>query len=296
MNVVALVPALADRQLDARRRSPASGSARRRPGCSPRARAARAPRARPSASCPLRASVCVDPRRSAAARSARTSSFVSGWNITTSSMRLRNSGEKRRSSSRMISPCICSTPTCFAQESQRAGQLPEVLGADVRRHDDDRVAQIDALAAAVGDPSFVERLQEQVQHARARLLDLVEQDDRVRVVLQLIGQHAAALAIRRCRAACRSACPPTRRRPGTRTCRRGSSSSRRRTGTPRPTSPARSCRRRSGRGTAARRRADRSRPSAAPCSAPAAAPPRRSPSAGRPRACRAAARCRGTGR
>ena len=79
-------------------------------------------------------------------------------------------------------------------ESERVRQLAEVLRAGVRRHDDDRVRQIHALAAAVGQPAFVERLQEQVQQARARLLDLVEQDDRARVVAQLVRQHAAALA------------------------------------------------------------------------------------------------------
>ena len=69
-----------------------------------------------------------------------------------------------------------------------------MLRAEVRRHDDDGVAQIDALAAAIGEPALVERLQEQIEQARARLLHLVEQDDGVRVVLQLIRQDPAALA------------------------------------------------------------------------------------------------------
>ena len=78
-------------------------------------------------------------------------------------------------------------------EAHRAAQFPEALRPDVRRHDDDRVAQVNALAAAVGDPALVERLQEEVQHARARLLHLVEQHDRVRIVLQLVREHATAL-------------------------------------------------------------------------------------------------------
>ena len=97
--------------------------------------------------------------------------------------------------------------------------------------DDDGVAQIDALAAAVGDPALVERLEEQVQEIRTRLLDLVEQDDRCRVVLRADWSGCRRARCRRCRAACRSACRPRRRRPGTPTCRRGPSSSRRRTGT-----------------------------------------------------------------
>ena len=78
------------------------------------------------------------------------------------------------------------------RESERALQLPEVLRSGVRRHDDDRVGEIHALAAAIGQPSLIERLQEHVQQARAGLLDLVEQHHRARVVAQLIRQHAAA--------------------------------------------------------------------------------------------------------
>ncbi len=78
-------------------------------------------------------------------------------------MRLRNSGENRRSSSRDDLALHLFDADLPGQEAERAGQLAEVLGADVRRHDHDRVAQVDALAAAVGDPALVERLQEQVQ-------------------------------------------------------------------------------------------------------------------------------------
>ena len=80
------------------------------------------------------------------------------------------------------------------QEAHRARQLPEVLRAEIRRHDDDRVAQVDALSTAVRHPALVERLEKQVQRMRARLLDLVEQDDAVRIVFQLIGEDASALA------------------------------------------------------------------------------------------------------
>src|SRR5258706_3987144 len=81
----------------------------------------------------------------------------------------------------------------FLAEAERARELPEMLAADIGRHDDDRVAQIHALAAPVRHPTLVERLEEQVQQVRARLFDFVEQHHRVRIVLQLIRQYAAAL-------------------------------------------------------------------------------------------------------
>jgi hypothetical protein len=67
-----------------------------------------------------------------------------------------------------------------------------MLGARVRGHDDDRVGQIHALAAAVGQPAFVKRLQEHVQQTGARLLDLVEQHHGARVIAKLVRQHATA--------------------------------------------------------------------------------------------------------
>src|SRR5207244_2891289 len=56
------------------------------------------------------------------------------------------------------------------------------------------VAQIDALATAVRQPPFVERLQEEIQQARARLFNFVEQDDAVWIVAELIRENTAAFA------------------------------------------------------------------------------------------------------
>ena len=52
--------------------------------------------------------------------------------------------------------------------------------ADVRGHDHHRVAEVDRAAVAVGQPPVVEDLQQHVEDLRVRLLDLVEEDDRVR--------------------------------------------------------------------------------------------------------------------
>src|SRR5205085_4781003 len=56
---------------------------------------------------------------------------------------------------------------------------PNELRAHVRRHDDDRVAEVHAAALRVGQAAVVEDLQEDVEDVRVGLLDLVEQDHRV---------------------------------------------------------------------------------------------------------------------
>ena len=48
--------------------------------------------------------------------------------------------------------------------------------AEIRRHHDQRVAEIDRAALPVGQAAVVEHLQQHVEHVRMRLLDLVEQD------------------------------------------------------------------------------------------------------------------------
>ena len=51
--------------------------------------------------------------------------------------------------------------------------------AEIRRHDDDGVLEVDRAALAVGQPTVVQQLQQDVEHFGMRLFDLVEQHDRV---------------------------------------------------------------------------------------------------------------------
>ena len=67
------------------------------------------------------------------------------------------------------------------------------LGAGVGRHDDDRVLEVDVAAEAVGQPAFLHDLEEHVVDVGMGLLDLVEQDDRVRPAADLLGELAALL-------------------------------------------------------------------------------------------------------
>ena len=70
--------------------------------------------------------------------------------------------------------------------------VAHLLGvADVRRHDQHRVAEVDGAALAVGQAPVVEHLQQHVEHLRVRLLDLVEQHDRVRAAAHGLRQLSA---------------------------------------------------------------------------------------------------------
>ena len=65
------------------------------------------------------------------------------------------------------------------------------LGAGVGRHDQDRVAEVDVAAEAVGQPAFFHDLQQHVEDVGVGLLDFVEQHDRVRPAADLLGELAA---------------------------------------------------------------------------------------------------------
>ncbi len=114
------------------------------------------------------------------------SSRLSGWKMMISSMRLMNSGLKcARSASMHL------TANAFVDAA--LAELGEKRAAEVRRHDDDRVLEVDRAALAVGQPAVVEELQQDVEHFGMRLFDLVEQDDRVRPPPHGLGELAAFL-------------------------------------------------------------------------------------------------------
>ena len=98
--------------------------------------------------------------------------------------------------------------------------LLDEAGADVRGHDDDRVLEVHPVAEAVGQVAVLEHLQQDVEQVRVRLLDLVEQHDRVRVALHLLGELPALFVADVSREASRSASTPSAS-PCTRTCRSG---------------------------------------------------------------------------
>ena len=64
-------------------------------------------------------------------------------------------------------------------------------GADVRRHDQDRVLEIDDAAFAVGEAAVVHDLQENVEDVGMRFFDFVEQHDRIGTAANLLGELSA---------------------------------------------------------------------------------------------------------
>ena len=65
------------------------------------------------------------------------------------------------------------------------------LRTEVRGHDDQRVAEIDGAALAIGQAAVVEHLQQHVEDIRVCLLDLVEQHDLIRPPPHRFGERAA---------------------------------------------------------------------------------------------------------
>ena len=59
----------------------------------------------------------------------------------------------------------------------RPREIEDAVAADVRGHDQDRVLEIDRAALTVRQAAVVEDLQEDVEHVRCGLLDLVEEHD-----------------------------------------------------------------------------------------------------------------------
>ncbi len=69
--------------------------------------------------------------------------------------------------------------------------VDQIFGAEVRGHHDQGVAEIDRAALPVGQPPVVEHLQQDVEHVRMRLLDLVEQHDLIGPPPHRFGERAA---------------------------------------------------------------------------------------------------------
>jgi membrane-bound lytic murein transglycosylase D len=69
--------------------------------------------------------------------------------------------------------------------------LHDVLRAEVRRHHDHGVLEVDRATLAVGQAAVVEHLQQDVEDVGLRLLDLVEQRARCRACAHRLGQVAA---------------------------------------------------------------------------------------------------------
>src|SRR6185312_11072783 len=73
----------------------------------------------------------------------------------------------------------------------KALALHQVTRADVGRHDDAHVLEINRVAQTVRELSVFQHLQQDVEHIRVRLLDFVQQDNRVGRPLDAFGELSA---------------------------------------------------------------------------------------------------------
>ena len=79
----------------------------------------------------------------------------------------------------------------FIAVESRSEILLNDLCPHVGGHDDNRIAEIDRTPLVIGKPSVVEHLQQDVEHVGMRLLDLIEQHDRIRLAPHSLGQLSA---------------------------------------------------------------------------------------------------------
>jgi hypothetical protein len=82
--------------------------------------------------------------------------------------------------------------------THRVGVLPlrlvgQILGAEIRGHHDERVAEVDGVTLSVGEAAVVEHLQQHVEHVGVGLFDLVEQHHLVGPPSHRLGERAAFL-------------------------------------------------------------------------------------------------------
>ena len=77
--------------------------------------------------------------------------------------------------------------------ARRRDAVQDRLRAEVGGQDDDGVLEVHGPALRVGDAAVVEDLQEDVEHVRMRLFDLVKEDDGVRTAADGLSQLAALL-------------------------------------------------------------------------------------------------------
>ena len=116
----------------------------------------------------------------------RMCSVSSGWNTTTSSIAV----DELRAE---VLPDDLHHLGLHLLVVVLARELLDQLGAEVRGHHDHGVAEVDRAALTVRQAAVVEHLEQHVEHVGVRLLDLVEQDHRVRLAAHRLGEITAFL-------------------------------------------------------------------------------------------------------
>src|SRR5690606_32135394 len=73
-------------------------------------------------------------------------------------------------------------------KTDTGSEVLQIAYADVTRHDDDRVAEVDPAAKSVSQDTIIEHLQQDVEHIRVRLFNLVQEHDGVRFTSHLFSE------------------------------------------------------------------------------------------------------------
>ena len=79
----------------------------------------------------------------------------------------------------------------FAYRSVGRDAVENDVGAEVRGHNDDRVPEVHGASLTVGYPAVVKHLKQQVEDVGMSLLDLIEEDDRVGLATDCLGELTA---------------------------------------------------------------------------------------------------------
>ncbi len=80
-------------------------------------------------------------------------------------------------------------PRAFVNRTAFANRpLGDDLAAEIRRHDDDGVLEVDRSPLPVRQPAVIQQLQQNVEHLRVSFLNLVEQHDSIRAAPDRLGE------------------------------------------------------------------------------------------------------------
>ena len=76
-------------------------------------------------------------------------------------------------------------------------KLLELSGAGIRGHNNHGIAEVNQPSIAVGQPTLIEHLQQEVEHVAVSLLNFIEQHDGIGVATHTFGELTADVSWRR---------------------------------------------------------------------------------------------------
>ena len=106
-------------------------------------------------------------------------------------MREGNDGVEPVAEFRREHPVYCLQVVTLALGAREAEGGPRhVGGAGIGGHDQDHMAEVDLLAAVVGQLAVVHDLQEHIEQVGMRFLDLIKEQHAMRMLVNAVGEEA----------------------------------------------------------------------------------------------------------